>query len=339
MRRITQELISEFLKQKEDGSLFHREQKDLEFKESFNLKGLAEYFRDFAAFANNSGGYIIFGVTNSPRRLIGLSQKSIEQFEKIDEETISGFINQHFAPYIDWEMDIIELRNMKFGIFYAFTSESKPVICKKGDDRQTLKNGEIYYRYAGRTEVIQFSELNYIIESRVKRNNEQWIKKIKRIGEIGPSNVGLLDTVSGIVEGNNGTLLIDKDLVKEISFIKEGEFSEKHGAKTLKLVGSVQPIDTVNIARVVRRRMLDDYPYSYTKLEKIVKGRDNKMRTDIIQSIIKENDLKNDPRYSVYNFRNKDQEENYMKTKTVSKSIPSIYNDAAIEYILKAAKK
>lgn len=38
-----------------DGRLYHREGQELEFKEQFNLAGLAEYFRDFAAFSNNRG--------------------------------------------------------------------------------------------------------------------------------------------------------------------------------------------------------------------------------------------------------------------------------------------
>ena len=47
--------------------LFHREGQCLEFKEQFNLAGLADYFRDFAAFSNNRGGDLIFGVTDTPR--------------------------------------------------------------------------------------------------------------------------------------------------------------------------------------------------------------------------------------------------------------------------------
>lgn len=106
MQMITDEIVKELLRARPDGSLFHREQKDLEYKESFNLNGLAEYFRDFAAFANNSGGYIIFGVADKPRKLKGLSARSLDQFTKIDEEKISGFLNEHFAPYIDWEMGL-----------------------------------------------------------------------------------------------------------------------------------------------------------------------------------------------------------------------------------------
>ena len=339
MSKITQTIIEEFLRQTADDSLFHREQKDLEFKESFNFSGIAEYLRDFAAFANNSGGYIIFGITNSPRKLKGLSDSSLDQFSKIGEETMSGHINQHFAPYIDWEMNLINIKGKKFGVFYAEKSTFKPVICKKGDDRQILKNGEIYYRYAGRTEVIQYSELSYIIENRIEENNKLWLKKVKKISELGPSNVGILDTKSGIIEANKKTLLIDRDIIEEINFIREGEFNERTGAKTLKLIGSVHPAKKIEVAKIIKRRITDEYPFSYTQLENEIKKNNSKVKIDLIHKIIKQNDLKNDPRYSAYNFRNKEQEKNYNKNGQKPKNTISLYNRAAIEYILKVITK
>lgn len=76
--------IKELLRTKDGGGLHHREGQELEFKEHFNLAGLAYYFRDFAAFANNKGGFIIYGVTDAPRILKGLSESSLQQFDKID---------------------------------------------------------------------------------------------------------------------------------------------------------------------------------------------------------------------------------------------------------------
>lgn len=339
MSKITQPIVEELLKLKADKNLFHREQKDLEFKESFNFSGLAEYLRDFAAFANNKGGYVIFGVTNSPRKLKGLTIKSLKQFSKIDEESISGFINEHFSPYLDWEMNLIEVNKKKFGVFYVNESIFKPVICKKGEDRSTIKNGEIYYRYAGRTEVIQYAELSYIINNRIAENNKLWLKKVKKISELDPMNVAILDTKSGIIEGGNRTLLIDKDIIDEIDFIREGEFNERKGSKTLKLIGSVKPVNTVEIAKIVKKRLIDDYPFSYKELEKEIKKIKPYARIDKIQKIIKENNLKNDIRYSAYNFRNKNQEDKYKKTGGKLKSIPSIYNQAALEFILKVIDK
>jgi len=335
MKMITDKIIRELLKVRPNGSLFHPERTDLEYKESFNLSAIAEYFRDFAALANNSGGYIIFGVADKPRKLKGLSTKSLEHFTKIDEEKISGFINEHFAPYVNWEMDIIEIRGKNYGVLYAHKCTNKPVICKKPDDRQNLKNGEIYYRYAGRTEVIQYGELTNIIENKIKDNNQQWLDKVKKISETGPSNVEILDTVSGVMESNQGTLLIDSELVKEISFIKEGDFSKKKGAKTLKLVGSVQPVGSVEVSKVIKKRLTDEYPYSYKKLEAVIKKSSPKAKQSRIQKIIRDSDLKNDLRYSSYNFRNKDQVDEYSKTHKSPKGIPSIYNDTAVQFILK----
>jgi len=42
--------ILELLRTSSTGNLHHRECQELEFKEQFNLAGLADYFRDFAAF-------------------------------------------------------------------------------------------------------------------------------------------------------------------------------------------------------------------------------------------------------------------------------------------------
>ncbi len=43
-----------------------RESGWLEFKESFGFQSLGKYIRSAGAFANASGGYIVYGVANSP---------------------------------------------------------------------------------------------------------------------------------------------------------------------------------------------------------------------------------------------------------------------------------
>ncbi len=83
--------VRELLRLK-DGRLYHREGQELECKQQFNLAGLADYFRDFAAFANNRGGYLIFGVKDAPRVHIGLSGSSKSQFDKVDPEKITGYL-------------------------------------------------------------------------------------------------------------------------------------------------------------------------------------------------------------------------------------------------------
>lgn len=334
MSKITDEIIAELLRKKSDDSLYHREAKDLEFKESFNLAGIEEYLRDFSAFANNQGGYLIFGVTNSPRRLKGLTDRSKTQFGLVDEERISGFINEYFSPYIDWEIGNCEIENKYFGIIYIYKSTQKPIICKK-DGPETLKNGQIYYRYAGRTQVIEFAELSEIIEKRISENNEQWVQKVKSIGESGPTNVGILNTQKGLIEMSGGSLLIGEELVKKIKFIKEGQFSEKEGAKTLKLVGEISSIEKVEVEKIVKKRITDEYPLSFTNLGEKIKEVIPEVKLSDIYQIIKENDVKSNTTYSAFNFRNKDHEDEFLKTGVLPSGTASLYNQKAVDFIIK----
>ena len=108
--------IEGFLSTRE-GCLVRRESQILEFKRSFTFAALAEYFRDFAAFANNRGGYILFGVEDSPRRPTGLSESALERFSSIDPRRITEPLLSLFAPVIDWEAEVVEVEDKSFGVF------------------------------------------------------------------------------------------------------------------------------------------------------------------------------------------------------------------------------
>jgi Schlafen, AlbA_2 len=335
---LNEEIITELLKVKEDGNLYHRESQTLEFKESFNFAGLADYLRDFAAFANNKGGYIVFGVKDRPNReLIGLRERSFEQFDKLDPERITGFILDIFSSDIKWAHDVFSVNNFDFGVFYVYEAKTKPIICKKDEGKdQALKNGDIYYRYGGRTQKIQFAELEDIITKRINQNNSSWMDLMSKIAKAGPGNAAILDTEKGLIEKDESQILVvDEDLIKDIQWIKEGDFSEKKGERTLKLVGKVQPINSVEVVKKVRENKYKEYPLSATELADEVKRRDSNISQSRIWSIIKENDLKNNKLYSDYVFRNKKQESEYENNGIIPKGIPSIYKTTAIDFILK----
>ena len=170
---IEEHVIYELLRLKSGGNLYHREGQELEFKEQFNFAGLADYFRDFAAFANNRGGYLIFGVKDSPRILIGLTKKAKAQFEKIDPERITGYLLDIFTSDICWEQAIVEINSMAFGIFRVYKASTKHVIARKDEGKgQTIKNGDIYYRYGGRTQKIQHAELESIINRKLVQKSD-----------------------------------------------------------------------------------------------------------------------------------------------------------------------
>jgi predicted HTH transcriptional regulator len=68
--------------------LISRESGWLEFKEAFNFQSLGKYIRSAGAFANAKGGYIVYGVANSPHKLIGLRDG---RFDELDPEKLSAY--------------------------------------------------------------------------------------------------------------------------------------------------------------------------------------------------------------------------------------------------------
>ncbi len=334
---LSEEKIKDLLRVKSTGYLYHRESRDLEFKEQFNFAGLAEYFRDFSAFANNVGGYIIFGVSNSPRKLVGLNKSSINQFEKIDPEKISGDLLEIFSPDIQWEQQIFKIGNKKFGAFYVYESKQKPIIAKKDEGRnQLIKSGDVVFRYAGRTQRIEFAELSYIIEQRMKGTNDQWLALMGKIAKAGPANAAILDTERGVIEkSENQILVVDEELIKKIKFIKEGQFREDAGKTTLRLVGDVQPIGALEVTKTIQKRLTDQYPFSAKELASEIRKSIPNVKENKIYGVIRNNDIKNDTRYSAYNFRRKTEEDEYKKTKKIKNGTPSIYNQGAVNFILK----
>ncbi|WP_439505524.1 ATP-binding protein [Sediminibacterium sp.] len=336
--KLNSKIAAEFLKLKEDGNLYHRESQFIEFKESFNLKGLADYFRDFSAFANNKGGYLIFGVKDRPKReLVGLSSSASEQFDKIDPEKISGYLLDIFSSNIQWEHELYEFKNMNFGFFYIYEAVIKPIICKKDEGKdQILKNGEVYFRYGGRTQKIQSAELESIIQKRIEQTNHQWMDLVQKIGKSGPQNAAILDSEKGIIEkGNNQILVVDENLLSGFQIIKEGQFAEKKGAMTLKLVGDITPINQVEVIKKVREDKLKEYPLSAEQLATEIKRRLPNSNKNRIWEIIKEIDLKNNKDYSDYSFRNQQQRLDYEERKILAKGVPSIYKLTAVGLLVK----
>ena len=83
---------------------------------------------------------------------------------------VSGHLLDIFSSNIIWEHEIYTLDNMNFGVFYVYESIQKPIITKRDEGKdQILKNGEIYFRYGGRTQKIQSAELELIINKRIEQ--------------------------------------------------------------------------------------------------------------------------------------------------------------------------
>jgi len=223
------------------GCLFSRENSALEFKESFGWQSLSMYLKTCAAFANAKGGYLVFGVTNKRHHPVGLSGTSLQLFQDIDPEKMTENFNSHFSPEIEWEPQEYELEGATLGLIFVSESRDKPVMCIKNDTPE-LREADIYYRYRARSERIRYPELRAILEARRADEERLWMNHLENISRIGVRDAGVFDPHSGQVIGSGGSFLIEESLLGELSFIKEGEFSEVRGKPTLRLVGNVEPI-------------------------------------------------------------------------------------------------
>lgn len=70
----------------ETGKLKSRESNNIEFKESFNKSNFPKYAKTMAAYSNNRGGYIVFGITDKPRTIKGLQN---DNFDNMEQETFT----------------------------------------------------------------------------------------------------------------------------------------------------------------------------------------------------------------------------------------------------------
>lgn len=221
------------------GRVIARESGWLEFKESFNWLNKDKYAKSMAAFANNKGGYIVFGIKNQPRELTGLKNNI---FEITDESNITTYLNDVFSPEIIFEKLVIEVQSKNIGILHTYQAKNKPVICLKNSGN--LKESDIYYRYNAKSEKIKYPELKSLLDQIKTEQDNIWRKHLERISIIGPENATIFDISGGGIIKQNSTLAIDKKLISKLKFIKKGDFQE-NGKPVLKLIDEVKPISVV----------------------------------------------------------------------------------------------
>jgi hypothetical protein len=214
--------------------LTSRENGKLEFKETFDLGSADKYAKTAAAFANAQGGYIVFGVKDSPRQMIGLKSQNFENF---DIGKLTAALNEWLSPEIDWENHVWNIRGYKVGLLYFAEAAQKPVVCMKNG--KVMQEGAIYYRYRGRSETIKYPELRRILEEQIERERNLWFKQLKKMADVGVEQVALLDLQSGEVTGAKGNLVISEDLLPKLQFLRQGHFVETGGAPALKLIGDL----------------------------------------------------------------------------------------------------
>ncbi len=231
-----------------NGFVVNRESTKLEFKESFS-RNVKSYIRSICAFANNSGGCIVFGVKDKPKEPIGLGNKS-KDFRDYDGKFLEVELQNTLSTKVEFKFtefaQVINDEEVEFGVLKIEESLIKPVICKQNDGNAKLRAGAIYFRYHSQTEEIKAQDLMSLIQREKDKEKELWIKHITKISQVGVSNIGVF-SYDGEMYAGDKKIIIDKDTLDKIKFIKEGQFVEKNGAPALILKGEIKNLNTLEI--------------------------------------------------------------------------------------------
>lgn len=268
----------------ERGYLRKHESSDLEYKENFHRGDeMLKYIKTLVGMANNKGGRIVFGIKDSPHIPLGMTNT---KFTDLDPKEFENQITQYFAPSIEWAMSTEMYDGKLFGILTVKEAETKPVLCIKSKTNNLLREGAVYFRYRGETREIGYPELRKLIDAEREKERVLWISHIEKIAKIGPANVELLDVYKGELTVNEHKVLIDRNLINKIKFVKEGHFveSNEEGALALKLVGDVEGVDLKEVATINPN---DIYVYTTTQLQEQLQLNQHEMQAIIYALEIK----------------------------------------------------
>lgn len=235
-----------------------------ECKANFGFKHCWEWIRAIAALANNRGGYIFFGVRDKDGAATAETDKSYavtglntDEFVKADPADFTKLIRSYLDPTPIVRAAVAVIGAKTIGVMHVEQHPGRPVIVRSGDGK-VLKEGDIFFRYPGTCERIKYSDLRAILDARDAAARLDVLPLIERLLALGPARALIADLDKGVLDDGKRPIVIDPTLLDQIKFIREGEFDEKSGAPTLKLVGDVTANGDAVATKIVRANITAD---------------------------------------------------------------------------------
>lgn len=170
---------------------YAEEDNRVDYKQTVDLDSEKEWLgltKDISSFANTRGGYLIFGVNNQNKEVVGLSKK-VEIVLK-DANNLQLKFNRHLEP------DISTLRSKAFRIggkpivvIYVPQSFNVTHLIKKdgvfkqqsGKPKTILHQGTFYVRRSASNHLGDSRDLDDVVERRVDQFRDALIDKVARV--------------------------------------------------------------------------------------------------------------------------------------------------------------
>lgn len=235
-----------------------------ECKANFGFRHCWEWIRAIAALANNRGGYIFFGVHDKDGAATAETDKSYavtglnnEEFLKADPAEFTKLIRPYLDPTPNVRTAVTVVGAKNIGVMHVEQYPGCTVIVRGGDGK-ALREGDIFFRYTCSCERIKYSDLRAILDARDAAARLDVLPLVERLLALGPARALIADLGKGILDDGKRPIFIDPALLDQIKFIREGEFDEKSGAPTLKLVGDVTANDDAVATKIIRANITAD---------------------------------------------------------------------------------
>lgn len=233
---VDKSVLTKLLKNK-NNIIINNESDFIEYKSIFdwnNKEARAKYTKTVAAFSNNKGGYLIFGVDNETKSIHGVGMENLE----LDDANITDHLNNYLVPNIEFERAEFEINDNTLIIFYVYPSKNKPVLCIKNYDR-ILSESTIYYRYISKNDKIHYADLLNLINEVKNIESNKWMSLIQRISEVGVDNVNILNSKSGEIFTENNKFILNENLLSKLKVLDK--YSEnKEGSPAVRIIGNIE---------------------------------------------------------------------------------------------------
>ena len=227
---------------KADGALKvnSRERRDLEFKETCDENTRRSCLKTIAAFANNGGGRIVFGISDSPRHVVGVDPATFP-----DEAAFDDFLRKYLSPVPDVLIEDHEIEGKTLVVVRVMAMSKPPIIAVKecqtiaAKNKTVLQPGVIYNRRGGKTECASSDEFRQMLEKRDQAVQQAILSIFDRARSIGFDRVSVADFSNFTSPGDNVTLYLPDDAARSLNVIDRAKLVEDGGAPAYEIKGRI----------------------------------------------------------------------------------------------------
>jgi hypothetical protein len=163
----------------------------VDFKQTLDVneeREWLEFTKDVAAFANTHGGYLVLGVEDSSKDVVGLAAE-IAQFVK-DANRVQQKVNRHLEPPVaGMRSQEFRVQGKRVIVVHVPRSHGRTHVMSKdgefkypsGDKRRVFSKGTVYVRRSAGNHLMDSRDLDDLVERRIEQFRDALFDKVSRV--------------------------------------------------------------------------------------------------------------------------------------------------------------